>query len=291
MTTGMYVNQIHELNLKDNFFVVDVYVWFRWKGDVKPSETFAFIDGRIDSKTEEGTKTMPDGSQYQCFRVVVKFTKYWDVRRYPLDRYTLKLVLEESKEDIHTLRYEADESNSELAPEVQMPGYVLTYEGTKGGVGAYHTNFGDTSLPTDNFSEYARITTTLDLRRDGNTYFVKLFFALWIAIATAFLSFFIKPTNLESRFGLGVGAIFASIASEYAVTGGLPEIGAATLADRLHVVGYATIFLTLAQSTASLWLVEHDREALSKRFDSRFAIGLALACVLANILVIKFTPG
>ena len=64
--TGMYLNQIHEMNLKENF-VVDLYVWFRWKGDAKPNESFSFIDGRIDSKTETGNRTLPDGSNY--FRI------------------------------------------------------------------------------------------------------------------------------------------------------------------------------------------------------------------------------
>ena len=51
--TGMYLNQIHEMNLKENFFVVDLYVWFRWKGDAKPNESFSFIDGRIEQSLAE----------------------------------------------------------------------------------------------------------------------------------------------------------------------------------------------------------------------------------------------
>ena len=284
--TGMYLNQIHEMNLKENFFVVDLYVWFRWKGDAKPNESFSFIDGRIDSKTETGNRTMPDGSNYYSYRVVVKITKYWDVRKYPLDRYQLDIAMEEDKEDVNVLRYEADDENSAIAPNVQMPGYVLTFMGTKAGRGHYRSNFGDTTLPKDHESDYSRITASVAMGREGNTYFAKLFFALWIAAAIAFLCFFIKPTNVDPRFGLGVGAIFAAIASEYTVSSGLPEIGAATLADKLHVVAYAAIFVTLAQSTWSLWLYEHDREAASKRLDQRFAIGLPVAYVIANILVI-----
>lgn len=287
VTTGMYVNQLHELNLKENFFVVDLFVWFRWKGDVKPNETFSFVDGRIESKTEEGMKTMPDGSTYQSYRVVVKVTKYWDVRRYPLDRYRLDIVLEEDKEDVNVIKYVADEGNSAMAPGVQMPGYELGYIGTTAGIGKYRSNFGDASLPKDHESEYSRITTSITLNREGSTYVAKLFFALWIAVAIAYLSFFIKPTNVDPRFGLGVGAIFAAIASEYTVSSGLPEIGAATLADKVHVIAYAAIFLILAQSTASLWLFEHEREAASKRLDKQFAWALPIAYLLANVLVIR----
>jgi hypothetical protein len=284
--TGIYLNQIHELNLKENFFVVDLYVWFRWKGEAKPNESFSFIDGRIDSKTETGNRTLPDGSNYYSYRVVVKITKYWDVRKYPLDRYQLDIALEEDKEDVNVIRYEADEENSAIAPGVQMPGYVIDFKGAKAGIGHYRSNFGDPTLPKDHEADYTRITTSLMLSREGNTYFAKLFFALWIAAAIAFLCFFIKPTNVDPRFGLGVGAIFAAIASEYTVSSGLPEIGSATLADKLHVVAYAAIFVTLAQSTYSLWLFERGREDASKQIDKRFAIGLPLVYVVANLLVI-----
>lgn len=286
VTTGIYVNQIHELNLKENFFVVDLFIWFRWKGELKPNETFSFIDGRIESKNETDNKKLPDGSTYASYRVVVKFTKYWDVRKYPLDDHRLDIALEEDKDDVHALRYVADEENSSLGPLVQMPGYVLRYRGTTAGVGSYHSNFGDPTLPHAHESQYSRITTSIGMGREGSTYFAKLFFALWIAAAIAFLCFFIKPTNVDPRFGLGVGAIFAAIASEYTVSSGLPEIGAATLADRLHVVAYAAIFVTLAQSTYSLWLFERGREDASKRLDRRFAVGLPVLYVLTNMLVI-----
>ncbi len=288
VTTGIYINQIHELNLKENFFVVDAFVWFRWKGDIKPTESFSFIDGRIESKVESGVRQLPGGITYASYRVVVKITKYWDVRQYPLDRHTLTIAFEEDKEDVNTIRYEPDTENSNIGPSVKMPGFVLTYAGATAGNAAYHSNFGDTSLPTHNASEYTRLTTSIGLTREGSTYFAKLFFALWVAAAIAFLSFFVKPTNVDPRFGLGVGAIFAAIASEYTVSSGLPEIGAATLADRLHVVAYAAIFITLAQSTVSLWLFEKGHEARSQRTDRQFSIGLPVLYALANILVIAF---
>lgn len=291
VTAGVYINQIHELNLKENFYVVDAYVWFRWKGDAKPNESFSIVNGRVESKVEVAIKKLPDGVTYACYLVVAKITKYWDVRQFPLDHHTLTFTLEEDKEDVHVIRFEADASNSGLGPNVHMPGYVVVHQGTKVGVGAYHSNFGDITLPQNNASEYARITASIGLAREGSTYFAKLFFALWVAAAIAFLSFFIKPTNVDPRFGLGVGAIFAAIASEYTVTSGLPEIGAATLADRIHVVAYAAIFITLAQSTVSLWLFEHGREEASRRSDRRFSVGLPLLYVIANTVVIAMSSG
>lgn len=288
VTTGLYLNQIHEFNLKENYFVADVFVWFRWRGDAKPYESFSFIDGRVESKNEVELSKLPDGENYACYRVVVRITKYFDVRQYPLDRQELSITIEEDRDEEDTLQYVADEKNSAIDPHVKMPGFATEFEGIRVGLGEYHSNFGDTSIPTGNTSRYARATIDLKLGREGNTYFAKLFFALWISALIAFLAFWIKPQNVDPRFGLGVGAIFAAIASEYTVTSNLPEIGVATLCDRLHVVAYGAIFVSLAQSTLSLWLAEHEREVASKRLERAFQIMLPLTYLVANVAVIHF---
>ncbi len=286
VTTGMWVNQIHELNLKENNFVVDLYVWFRWKGELKPHETWSFIDGRIESKTESSSKIFPDGSRYVCQRVIVKVTRFFDVSRYPLDGHTLSMTVEEDEGEDHLVQYVADVENSGIDPRVTMPGWTLGVKDAVAGVGQYKSNFGDVSVPAGKETRYGRMTLRLDLTRSGATYFVKVFFGVWVAASIAFLCFFIKPTNVDPRFGLGVGAIFAAIASEYTISSSLPEGGVATLADQVHLVAYLAIFVTLAQSTASLWLVEHGKEATSKRFDKLFAILLPFVYALSNVIVV-----
>lgn len=38
------------------------------------------------------------------------------------------------------------------------------------------------------------------------------------------LAFFIKPTDVDQRFGLGVGALFAAIANTYITSSLVPEV-------------------------------------------------------------------
>lgn len=108
--------------------------------------------------------------------------------------------------------------------------------------------------------------------REGTNYFAKLFFGLWVAVAIAFLAFFIRPTDVDPRFGLGVGAIFAAIASEYIVSSSLPDTNIITLADWLHLVAFGFIFISIAQSTWSLWLMQNGAEARSKKMDKLFVV-------------------
>lgn len=79
---------------------------------------------------------------------------------------------------------------------------------------------------------------------------------------------FIKPTNVDPRFGLGIGGLFAAAANSYAVSSLIPDTGMMTLADMVNGFGVWMILLTVVQSTVSLYLFERmGAESLSRRFD------------------------
>ena len=84
----------------------------------------------------------------------------------------------------------------------------------------------------------------------------------------AMLAMFIKPTNVDPRFGLGIGGLFAAVANSYAVSSLIPDTGIMTLADMVNGVGVWIILLTVIQSTISLHIYERlHAEELSRRFD------------------------
>ncbi len=288
VTVGIWINQIHELSLKENYFVADFYVWFRWKGeDLKPQNSFALVDGRIESKTEAVTRVLENGDNYAYVRVVARMTKFWDVKNFPLDDHQLSVIVEEEENEDNKLKYVIDAANSGTEPRIRVPGWSLAKKETVATLGVYKSNFGDVTLPTGNESKYARASLTMFFDREGTSYFAKLFFGLWVAALIAFLAFFIKPTDVDPRFGLGVGAIFAAIASEYIVTSSLPDTNIITLADWLHLIAFAFIFVSIAQSTYSLWLFQNEQEAKSKRLDKLFVMVLPLSYVITNFVMIK----
>lgn len=284
VTVGVYVNQIHEFSLKDNSFTVDFYVWFRWKDPaLKPHETFSVVDGRIESKTEPVLKDLPDGSKHAYARVVVTITRFFDIHAYPLDNHQLAVIIEEENDEVHVLRYVADTVNSAASPNILLPGWSFERLSTVAGEATYRSNFGDTSLPTGNESKYARLTTAVAFTRTGLTFYVKLFFALWACVLLATLAYFIRPSDVDPRFGVGVGALFGAIASQYVVASSLPDTNVITLADKMHLVAFFFIILSVTQSTYSLWLFESEHVAASQRLDRVFRVASPLVYVLATV--------
>jgi hypothetical protein len=291
VNVGVYVNQITEVSLKENKFVVDFWVWFRWKADdIKPYESFEVANGNIDNK-EEPTVQKVKGLNYAVLRVTATITHFFDVRAYPLDNHPLAIIIEDADSEEFKLKYIADVESSNVDSVLQMPGWVKARHEAKITTSSKHSNYGDISLPSNSESKYSSFAFTMYFERQGLQYFLKLFFGLFIAALIAFLAFFIKPTEVDPRFGLGVGAIFAAVASEYVITSVLPDTGVISLADKLHIVAFAFIFLSLVQSTWSLKLFSSEDDAKveqSKRMDRISAILFPAAYLIVSGLCVLF---
>lgn len=265
---GIYVNQIPALSLKDNQFEVDFTIWFRgYSDDFDPLETFEVVDGQVESRTGV-TKTKIGDENYSSCRIAAKVTQFWNVSRFPLDDHTLRIAIEDGSNEEFRVRYVGDGEYSGLSQRIQVPGWKLGEAHTAVTSERYNTNYGDTSLPRTNESAYSRFTYSVNLIRPDWGYFLKLFTGLFVAAAIAFLAFCIKPG--EARFGLGAGAIFAAVASQYISSSNLPNTNILTMADLLHILAFVFIFLSLAESTAAMHLFYSGSERkirLARRID------------------------
>jgi len=113
---------------------------------------------------------------------------------------------------------------------------------------------------------HSQLVFAMVLSHPGGGYFFALFIALFASVAIAFIAFYIKPIHVDPRFGLGVGAVFAAIGNFIYIGPLLPRTG--HVADLVNVIGLVTIFLTLVQSTISLYIFDTmGREGLSRFFD------------------------
>ena len=284
---GVYVNRVYDVSLRDNRFVTDFYIWFRWQDkELKPFESFEIANGHLDSR-ETIYQDVVEGFQYAVVRVTGTITKYWDIRHFPLDNHIITIEIEDSQNEEFKFRYIADVENSTISPDVQVPGWDIGSTQNQVLNHDYKTNYGDISLPSGNASTYSRYIFSVNLLRPGYGYFKKLFLSLFLATLISFLAFAIKPTDLDPRFGLGIGSIFAVAASQYVVASSLPDSNIMTMADALHILSITYIFLSLVESTISLKLATGPKPELSQKLD-RYAMVIFILSYLTFIWFIVF---
>jgi hypothetical protein len=268
---GTYINKILDLNFRENRYTLDFYVWFRWKAqgalaDYKPLDSFEIINGRIDNKSSVVEKKIGD-INYASARITATISETWDLTDFPFDGHRPQVRIEDSALTAADLTFVADKTNSRLGDEIDMAGWKAGNFESAIQPWLYRTNYGDISLPTDAQSEYSRYLISWDLDRVGWGTAVKLLSTVILATGVAFVSFMVKPSDLDARFGMGVGALFAVAASAFVVSASVPDSASLTVADKMHMVALGFIFLTLLLSAICLRLDVHERDDLAFKID------------------------
>jgi hypothetical protein len=282
---GVYVKQIHGINLKDSQATVDFHIWFRWTDDgLKPIESFDLVNGRIESK-QNVYEARTEGAHYASCQVIATLHKLWDVSRYPFDSHKLTIEIEDNNLEADKLVYLPDVENSGLSTHAEVAGWSLKPGRASVITNTDHTNYGDLSLPSGHESSWSRFVFSIEVNRPGVGMFVKLLAGLFIATAIALQALQLPAQCIDARLGLSVGAMFAAVASEYLVAAGLPESNGVTMADMLHVLSFAFIFVALTESILVYKFATDGRETTATQVDRLCYRAFALSYVALAVLV------
>ena len=267
VVVGTFVNHVYGIDIKNSQYTVDFYIWFRWEGDeLKPLDSFEVAGGRITSKT--GIEKKKLGAQnYTSARIIATVTKFWDLKRYPLDGHTLTLEIEDAEHDTRTMVYEGDHDNIGVSPDLQVPGWVVKTTSADVEQHLYRTNYGDTSFPTNTESKYARYRFSIEVARPGYGRFLKVFFGLFISVLVSWCAFWVRPKESSPRVSLGIGATFAASAVTVSINNSLPDTNAVTMADKLIMLTLGIIVLSLAETIVALTLFAGNKEPTQQRLD------------------------
>lgn len=283
---GGYILRLSNVSPQTGSFDVDMWLWFRWKGvDVRPDQTFEIVNGVISSRS---TAQVEDdgGVNYSTVRVQATVFHDFDVRRFPLDNHVITIDLEDANLDAAQLTYQPDQGIA-LDPAVRVSGWKIALQPTKVVQHVYATNYGLRSAGKD-ASNYSRLTFAVSLDRTSYGPLFKSFWISALAVLLGLLAFLIKADDLDARFGMGVGSIFAASANAFVITGNLPPTTAVTLAEQVNLIAVGVIFVAVFVSIWSLRLRYHDREEDSLKLDIRAMWVLGGIYIFLNLLVLTF---
>ncbi len=270
---GTYLNQITGVDLRNNTFSVDFWIWFRWKNSaLKPMDSFEVINGKITSKTNCTHSDLPGEVHYAACRIAATVIKHWDVTRFPFDNHQVAIEIEDGDIDETKGVYKADEKNSKLDPEVSVAGWKIAGFHSSTSDRKYDSNYGDTSLPSDAESVYSRYTFAVDLQRTSRGRFFKVFFGLFVTALVSWCGYFIRPKDAGPRVSVAVGALFAASAITVSLNSTLPESNNITLGEKLIFFTLFMILVSLLGTVGSLVLNYAGNEAGYKKLDRTSAI-------------------
>ena len=292
---GIYLNDVQSIDTHANNYLLDFYMWFKWKNpESDPTASFEFMNhseswATINTKPTEKAETLPDGWQYQVMHIQGRMSEKMNLRSYPFDKQNLVILMEDVAADINGLQYEIEEVS--VNPALKIPGFEFGKASFESKAYHYPTKFGDTRM-TEN-GTYSRMEFNLPVYRNALTSFVKNILPIWLAVVCAMFALMLHPRLIDSRFQIAVFSILSLVALQISNGNDLPALQYMNLMDALYVVGYIFLICLMAELIIATKWIEHDRETeniddtvRAQNLDRKFGyIGSALF-LIANIYLI-----
>ncbi len=289
---GAYINDVKEVDLTTNSFAVDMYVWLRWTDpDIDPSVSIDTMNPRdgwvVETSLYEEPLQLSDGSYYNVIRLLGSFSVKLPLEDYPFDQQTLTLILEDSELPITDLVYVPDPLSETMAnPKLQIPGWQWDKPVTKVFNEPYPSTWGNTDAVGD--EAYSRVVIELPVHRPAVSSAIKMFFPLALVLLTAVLTFFLKPSMVESKIGTAITALLTLVALQFTVMGSLPAVGYLTMIEVIYALSYMFVLYALGVSVLTVWSKRDVEGPEAVRYDRRTmlaGVGVYLVAFAATLLV------
>lgn len=282
---GIYMNQLLNVDLATNTYEADFYMWFRWKGDIDPTATYDFVNqteawaAKIVPTYEEPTVDAT-GVHYQGWHIQTKFVQRLDFSSYPKTGYRLHMLIEDNKYDESQLVYNVTDGLTSGPTVISPGGWDVTDLGATVGKDVYNTNFGDPASKAP--ATFSEADFSFTISRPDPTRVIKIVLPVLIIMAITLLAFLIPPRHLDARLLLTVTALISAVLMHDAAVAELPRVGYFVAIDKIYLLSYLVIFLTLLESAIVYRFASNGQEDQAKRIDRIALIALAALFLIGS---------
>ena len=281
---GAYVISVHDINFHEKEYTIRFWLWFVYDNPEFDFSTQLDIPNAKSIEPPEIIKDSLDENAWAIMKMKCIMKERWDVKDFPFDKQHLKVQIENTLFDNSNLVFAPDAKGSQFDEKEAIDGWTIRNFRVTAGDNDYKTGFGDAATESQVFSTF---NLEMDIERDAWGLFMKIFIGMYIAFLIAIISFTPHPSELEPRFGLPVGGLFAAVGNKYIIDSLLPESSSFTLVDTLHSLTFLSVLLTLIVSAIALKLVDNgkpEKALLVNKVGARIVVGIY---VLANIIFIS----
>jgi hypothetical protein len=282
---GAYIISIHDINFHEKQYTARFWLWFVYSN---PDFDFTNQLDLPNAKSIDKPEVIMDslnGKAWSIMKMKSVMKESWNVKDFPFDQQHLKIQIENTLFDNRSLVFAPDIKGSKFDQKEAIDGWTISNFKVSAGVNDYETGFGDpdTESSIQNFSTFL---IEMDVERDAWGLFMKIFLGMYIAFLISTISFTPHPSEMEPRFGLPVGGLFAAVGNKYIIDSLLPESSEFTLVDTLHALTFIAIFGTLLVSAIALKQYDSGKKEAAEVTNRRGAKIVFSLYIIANLIFI-----
>lgn len=266
--SGIFINRINDFDVKTGTVELDFWYWVICDGDVPSLQNLELSNGKLEAVGDVITQKK-DGKNYVSRRYIAQAKCMVDMTKFPFDRQQIVLSFEDSELTADQMVFVPDEVNSGIDSDFRMNEWVTDKIQYRVGSHHYASSFGYLDIPAGQGSDYSQFVVMITLHRRGGFWqkIFKYFWAVVISVIVGLFSLLIRVCDLDGRFGMAVGALFANVGCSFLLSDKLPESPNVSLAEWVSYISLGFIMLFLVESIISLAIYNSGHEKFSKRLD------------------------
>lgn len=266
--SGVYINRINSFDVKTGVAEIDIWYWCVTDKAEASLQTLDLSNGKLEA-IGEPVKQKYGNRYYVSRRYLAQVQCLIDISRFPFDKQQIVLAFEDGEFTSDQMVFSPDIRNSGIDPAFKMGEWDIAQISYKTGSHNYPTSFGYLDIPSGQGSDYSQMLVVIDLNRKGTVCqkLFKYFWAVFVSLIVGLVSLFIRVCDLDGRFGMEVGSLFANVGCSFILVEKLPESPGLSLAEHISYFSLGFIMLFIVESIISLALYNRDRQALSRKLD------------------------
>lgn len=279
---GAYIISIHDINFHDKEYTARFWLWFVYKNPRLNFVNQIDIPNAKDIEISSESVDTVKGVYWAQMRVKCTMKENWRVHDFPFDTQHLKIILEDEALDMSDLVFVADTADSRFDNIEALSDWNVDSFKVSTSVATYSTAFGN-PVPQRGPQKFSMFLIEMDIDRRAIGLFLKIFLGMYFAFLIALVSFLSDTNELEPRFGLPVGGLFAAVGNKYIIDSLLPESSQFSLVDILHSLTFLGIFGILTVSAVALKLHNQGQVDRAHRINRIGAVIVIAGYIISNI--------
>ena len=230
--TGIDVNDVIELNLQNQSYIIDFYLWFRYQTDFTEATDIRFVNSvgsvYIDKKLTVKDKTAisqilhktENGITTKAYHITAKFRNSFDFHEYPFEKHDLRIKFRHGQLTRNQIIYVSDilgmQHFSDKFIAVQKNYTGLNAWNVKQQLFYQNVIANDSTLgypgyfKSKNLVEYSEFNTDITIKRKIFSFLFKNVFLIIVLVSILNFIYFIPPHQFSIKITISMSTLLTT---------------------------------------------------------------------------------
>ena len=269
---GLYVLNLGKFDIATGAFTADFYLSIKCD-NICPSQDFEFMNGRASS-----FEKIIDEPNEKFYRIQANLVSPIDLKKFPFDKQTMEIIIEDKKKTINELQYVPDLEETGFDKSITFVGWNME-----------QWNVSIREHTYDIYNEtYSQYVFEIPISRITINSIFKTFLPIAFIILVMLSSFVLDPDKITTRLAMVGSALVASVMFHVSLANQLPPTGYLTFIDKFMVLSYFVILLSFIFNVFLLELYEEKKDELVKKLHRATEFTMFILIPLLYVLLFIF---